>query len=102
MTNCSKSSTKVRGEELLSLGQSFSTITSRISFTVFNEVKKLFVILSLFVSLLLNFIPVLSILSILVQSILLSVNYLDYVWSLNDLSLKGVSLLIRRTSLLIR
>ena len=80
---------KIKGEELLSLGQSFSTITSRISFTVFNEVKKLFVILSLsFVSLLLNFIPVLSILSILVQSILLSVNYLDYVWSLNDLSLK--------------
>ena len=38
---------KIKGEELLSLGQSFSTITSRISFTVLNEVKKLFVILFL-------------------------------------------------------
>ncbi len=65
-----------------SLGRIFKTFF----FTVFNEIKKIIFILGLTtVSIILSFIPVLVPISIILNSFLMSVTFLDYSWSRHNL-----------------
>ena len=76
---------KIKGEDLSSISSEFSSILSKVRFVIFNESKKFIFILTLsMISLVLSFIPFLTPLSILLQAILVALNFLDYSWARND------------------
>tara|TARA_B100000886_G_C20384856_1_gene475568 strand:- start:582 stop:1307 length:726 start_codon:yes stop_codon:yes gene_type:complete len=80
---------KLLNQDLGTLGASFDGVFKKIGFTLINESKKVFLIMILsLISLLLSFFPILSPVTILVQSILVAVNFLDYNWSRHDLNIK--------------
>lgn len=75
-----------KGEQTDTMGQSFSKMFAKIFKTVFNEAKKITVILFFTVlALLLSFFPFLVPLSLLISSILIAVQFVDYSWARHNL-----------------
>lgn len=78
---------KLKGENLLSFSESFSTLGKNFFATWMNEIKKILFIVSLtLMSLLIGYIPLLTPVSILITVLLLSVGFLDFSWSRHELS----------------
>ena len=82
----------------LEMDESFSLMLKKITFIIFNELKKISLILFLtFVALVLGFIPFLSPLSIIVSAFLLAVGFIDYSWSRHDLKFRDCIKLARKS-----
>lgn len=76
---------KLKNVELDNFSRAFSGVFNKLGFTLVNESKKVVLIVFFsFISLTLSFFPLLSPLTIFIQSILVAVNFLDYSWARND------------------
>lgn len=80
----------INGQPLPSLGPAFNSIFKDIFFTIFNEIRKLSVIFLVTIfALVLNFIPLLTPISLFLTVLLVAVAYLDYSWSRHNMILKA-------------
>ncbi|MFZ8934593.1 MAG: EI24 domain-containing protein [Bacteriovoracaceae bacterium] len=77
-------------KELTGLGKDFERIIGRFFFTIINEFKKIsFIVLLTLMSFLLGIVPLVGpVLSTVIASALIAIQFLDYSWSRHDLSLK--------------
>lgn len=77
------------GKELPSLGESFQGMFQEVIHTVFNEVKKMTLILVLsLLAFVIGYIPLLTPISIFITVILLAAGYVDYSWSRHNMPFK--------------
>lgn len=77
---------KILGEEIPKFSESFGETISKIVPMIFNEIKKIFFIMTLtIISLAFGFIPVLLPISIMITALLLGAGYIDYSWSRHGL-----------------
>jgi CysZ protein len=77
------------GKEIEPIGASFKTSFSKVSYIIFNEIKKvIFILIVSLISVLLSLFPIFSLVSLLLSAILLSVSFLDYSWSRHLLSFR--------------
>lgn len=71
------------------VGQSFSRLSSRLVFTLVNELKKISFILTLnILAFALSFIGILAPVSVLISALLMAVGFLDYSWSRREMSFR--------------
>ena len=78
---------QIKNQELFDLSQSLKLITGNFFSSLFNEFKKISLILFLgILSFILGYIPFLTPLSILLAVLLLSIGFLDYSWSRHNVS----------------
>jgi len=88
---------KVKGQTPYTMSESLSLISGKISAVLFNEVKKISLIIGLSsVALALNFIPILAPLSIFLNILILSAGFVDYTWSRKNLSSSACSTDLRK------
>lgn len=78
------------GEEIKGIGNDFERFLGRFFFTIVNELKKLIFIVSLtLVSFIMGIVPLIGpVLTTLMASVLIAIQFLDYSWSRHDFSLK--------------
>lgn len=77
------------GEEMPSPGKTFERLFSRIVFTLFNETKKIIVIMTFtIIVFFMSLFPLLSPLGFFLSALLMAASFLDYSWSRHDLNLR--------------
>lgn len=77
------------GKPIEPIGASFKTSFSKVSYIIFNEIKKvIFIMIVSLISISLSFFPIFSIVSLILSAILLGVSFLDYSWSRHLLSFR--------------
>ncbi len=77
----------LKGEELESFAASFAEITKTFLKTLFEEIKKISLILLLsLVAFVIGYIPILTPLSLAITVILLAISFIDYSWSRHSIS----------------
>ena len=80
----------LRGKEQEAASESFNAIFGKLFTIIFNESKKILLIFIVSVIVfLMGFVPLLVPVSILLSSLLLAANFLDYSWSRHDLPFKA-------------
>ncbi|MCP4914118.1 MAG: hypothetical protein GY909_13485 [Oligoflexia bacterium] len=85
----SRAEKAMRGEEPLGIGQSFSKSFGKVFFTVFNEIKKVSMIIFMsIIALIMGFIGILAPLAYVLSAFLMAIGFLDYSWSRHDLSFR--------------
>tara|TARA_R110002072_G_scaffold1989_5_gene16718 strand:- start:195041 stop:195817 length:777 start_codon:yes stop_codon:yes gene_type:complete len=78
-----------RGEEPLSIGASFSKSMSKVLFTVFNEIKKVSMIIFLsIIALIMGAVGFLAPVAYIISAFLMAIGFLDYSWSRHNLSFR--------------
>ena len=83
----SRTEKKIKGEELNTLAESMSIIGSTMFKTLFNEIKKVSLILILsLASFILGYIPLLTPISVVITVLLLAAGFVDYSWSRHRIS----------------
>jgi CysZ protein len=79
----------LRGEAPEDVSKSFARLSSRILFTVVNELKKISFILTLnILAFALSFVGILAPVSVLISALLMAVGFLDYSWSRKEMSFR--------------
>lgn len=77
----------LKGEEPLNFSQTMGDVGSNVIQTLFNEIKKILLILFLtMISVIFGYIPFLTPISIIIAIILLSVEFLDFSWSRHEMT----------------
>ena len=77
----------VLGQEADSIVESMSQVGRGFFGTIFNEIKKIvFILLVTILSFLISFIPLLTPVSLILSSYLMTVTFIDYIWSRKSLS----------------
>ena len=77
------------GETPEEIGKSFSRLSSRLIFTLVNEVKKISFILTLnILAFALSFVGILAPISVLISALLMAVGFLDYSWSRREMTFR--------------
>lgn len=77
------------GQEPEDIGKSFSRLSSRLVFTLVNELKKIsFILILNILAFALSFIGILAPVSVLISALLMAVGFLDYSWSRRDMSFR--------------
>lgn len=80
----------INGEPLPTIGPAFNSIFKDIFFTIFNEIRKLSAIFAITIlALVLNFIPLLTPISLFLTVLLVAAAYLDYSWSRHNMILRA-------------
>ncbi|MCT4643283.1 MAG: EI24 domain-containing protein [Bacteriovoracaceae bacterium] len=91
---------QLQGKELEGVSDTFKQLILKSIKTILNEVKKISFILTLsIIAFVLGYFPILAPISILINVILLSVSFIDYSWSRNDISFKECRKDIRKNIL---
>jgi len=80
---------KMYGKTLKNLKQSFSHIGSKIIFILFNEIKKIsFILILSSLVFILGYIPFLTPFALALSFLLVSIQFVDYVWARHDIKFK--------------